>query len=243
MKVAGIHPVEELLKTSKTLEAAYIKRHYKTKALENIIKNLKDKGIPVHFVPKEKLDRLYKGNHQGIVIIASDLQYTPLEETVREAFRKTSYPVFLLLDGITDARNLGAIIRSAAAFEINGIIVPAHGSAPLNTDVIKISTGAAFSVPISRVNHLLDAIFYLKNYNVEIIAATGKTDNKLENFKFTKSVGLIMGNEQKGIQKHLLKNADTRLKIDISSKVESLNVSVATAIFLYEIHKQLITKK
>ena len=239
MKVAGIHSVEELLKTSKPIREVYIKQSSASKTLNKIYEKLRERNIPVKFVPKEKLDRLYKGNHQGIVVITSGLEYVPLETMIENAFEITDFPVFLLLDGITDARNFGAILRSAAAFEVNGVIIPAYGAAPLNEDVIKISSGAAFYIPVSRVNHLLDAIYFLRNYDVELIAATGEAEANLENFRFTRPVGLIMGNEQKGIQKKVLKNADARLRIAISPKVESLNVSVATAVFLYEIHKQL----
>ena len=239
MKIGGIHSIEELLKTGRPIRKAYVKTPFHSNSLHQIIKELKSRNIPVKSVPKEKLNKLYKGNHQGIVVFTSPVHFKNLDETIEKAFKEKPYPIFLLLDGITDTRNFGAILRSALAFEVSAVIISADGSAPINEDVVRMSSGAIFHLTITRVNHLMDAVYYLKEYGVKIIAAAGNAKATLENYRFSYPVGLIMGNEQKGIRKQLLKKADARLKINISPKMESLNVSVATAIFLYEIHKQL----
>jgi len=239
MKVAGIHPVEELLRGEKKINEIYVAIHSRSPAIKTLISQLQQKNIPIKYVPREKLNKLYRGNHQGIVAVIAPLEYADLDEMIARAFQRRSNPYFLLLDGVTDARNLGAIIRSAAAFEADGIILPAHGSAPLNEDVVRMSAGGIFHVPVARVNHLLDAVYALKQHDAEIIASTGYADEALEQYRFTRPVGLIMGSEQKGVGKSLLRQADKKLKISISPQIESLNVSVATAVFLYEIHKQL----
>ncbi len=242
MKIAGIHAIEELLKTGKPIEKVFILRNTESAVLKQLAGIFRRKGIPVQYVPKQKLNTLFQGTHQGIIAIVSEFSYTDMEKMVQDAFNQTDTPVFLLLDGITDTRNFGAVLRSAAAFEVNGIIVPAHHSAPLNKEVVKTSAGGIFKIPISRVNHLADALFYLKSYQVEIIAATEKSHTYLEQFTFSKPVGLIMGNEHKGISNRLIALSDFKLKINISTQMDSLNVSVATGIFLYEIHKQLKLK-
>ncbi len=239
MKVAGIHAVEELLKSEKNIEKVFVNQKQPSKIIERLLARFRGKNIPVKFVPPEYLHKLYKGNHQGIIAITSPVEFFPLEKSVETALKKEKTPLFLLLDGITDARNFGAIIRSAVAFEADGLIIPAHHSAPVNEDTVKMSAGTVFHIRISRVKHLSDALFLLKSYGFEIVAATEKANKTLENHTFSKPVALIMGNESKGIGKQLLKISDTLLKINMAPQVDSLNVSVATAIFLYEIHKQL----
>lgn len=238
MKVAGIHPIEELLKSKLHVSEVFVKDPVPPRVAA-LVKSFQQRKVPVKKVPAKKLDKIYKGVHQGIVAVISAVEYADFENLVDEAFRRHSKPVFLLLDGITDARNFGAILRSAVAFEADGIIVPAHHTAPLNDDVAKISTGALFHIPVARVNHLADAVFFLQTRGVEVVASAGQAKKALETYTFRSAVALIMGNEQKGISQRLLKLADTRLKISISPRMESLNVSAATAVFLYEIHRQL----
>jgi 23S rRNA (guanosine2251-2'-O)-methyltransferase len=243
MKVTGINAVYELLESGKTIEKVLVKQNPQSEGLKRLIGLCRDKGIPVKFVPVQKLDKLFKGVHQGVVAFVSPVEYVALETLVEQAFAQTGHPVFLLLDGITDTRNFGAILRSAAAFEVNGVIVPANNSAPLNDEVAKTSAGGIFKTAICRVKHLADAVYYLKSYGTEIIAATEKAGHMLETYRFEKPVALIMGNEHKGISGQLLKQADVKLKINISPGVDSLNVSVAAAVFLYEIHRQFFSSK
>ncbi len=239
MKITGYHSVLEALEENRAIEKVFVLQSAQTARIRELIAKLKKKNIPVSFVPKEKLHRLSPDKNVSIVALLSPISYVSPEQLVEEAFSVSDKPVFLLLDGITDTRNLGAIIRSAAAFGVAGIFLPANNSAPLTKETVRMSTGNIFKVPLSRVNHLKDAVFLLKASRVEIIAASEKTKENLETHTFSKSVALLVGNENKGINPSLLKLADKILKINMENNVDSLNVSVATAIFLYEIHKQL----
>ncbi len=243
MKVAGIHSVRELLHRDKPVEKVFVKQNSDHEALRNLIAQFRSRNVPVKYVPQRKLDKLFRGNHQGIVAIVPPVRFMALEDLVQRAFQSVEKPVFVLLDGITDTRNLGAIIRSAVAFEADGIIIPEHHSAPVNEEVAKTSSGGIFHIPLTKVKHLSDAVFYLQSSGVEIIAATEKAATGLDGYKFTAPVGIIMGDEHKGVSHQLLKISNKRLKINISGKMDSLNVSVAAGIFLYEIHKQLKLEK
>jgi len=239
MKIAGYHSVLEALEENRAIEKVFVLQSAQTARIRELIAKLKKKNIPVSFVPKEKLHRLSPDKNISIAAFLSPINYVSPEQLVEEAFSASETPVFLLLDGITDTRNLGAIIRSAAAFGVAGIFLPANNSAPVTEETVRMSTGNIFKVPLSRVSHLKDAVFLLKASGVEIIAASEKTQENLETYTFSKPVALLVGNEHKGINPSLLKTADKMLKINMENNVDSLNVSVATAVFLYEIRKQL----
>tara|TARA_B110000093_G_C12724659_1_gene307707 strand:+ start:48 stop:632 length:585 start_codon:yes stop_codon:yes gene_type:complete len=194
-------------------------------------------------VPKERLERFKNKNHQGAIATISKIEFIEVEELIESAFKNNDSPTFILLDGITDARNVGAILRSCAATGVNGLIIPQTGSAPINDDTIKTSAGGAFKVPISRVNHLKDAVYLLKSYKTQIIAVSEKSNENLFNLKIEKSAAVIMGSEDKGIQSSLLKICDSSIKLPMEKGVDSLNVSVACGIVLYEkIRQQLASK-
>jgi len=239
MKIGGVHPIEEALAEGQSIEKVFVARGHESEQRNKLVARLRREGIPVQWVPRAKLDKLFKGQHQGIVALMAPVSYVELEDMVSAAFRRHSRPAFLLLDGITDTRNMGALFRSAAAFAFDGIIVPASGSASLSGEGFKTSAGAIFKIPVARVSHLLDAVYYLQSEGVEVVAATEKANTLLETYRFERPVALVLGNEHKGIQPSILKKADTALKIHISPQMDSLNVSVAGAIFMYEINRQL----
>ncbi|NPA42776.1 MAG: 23S rRNA (guanosine(2251)-2'-O)-methyltransferase RlmB [Chlorobi bacterium] len=241
MKVAGIHGVTELLASGRPVQQVWVKEGGRSPRLEGLVSRLREAGVPVKYVPRQKLDKLYGGVHQGVVAETSPVEWVPLEELADRAFAAKDKPVFVLLDGVTDARNLGAILRTAWAFDADGVIMPAHRAAPVNEDTVRTSAGAVFHVPLVKVNHLADAIYYLQSLGAEAVAATGKAALPLEMYRFTRPVALIMGDEHKGISRKVEQAADTRLKITMNPAVDSLNVSVAAAVFLYEIHKQFMS--
>ncbi len=242
MIIAGIHPIEEALREGKTLEKVLVNNSGDSAALQKLLSQLRSAGVPVKYVPAVKLNKLYAGAHQNIVAFVAPVNFESLPEAVSRAFKRHNYPVFVLLDGITDTKNLGAILRSAAAFEADAVVLPAHGSAGITDETVKSSAGGIFKVDLVRVPHLLDAVYHLQSENFRVVAATEKSDQYLETYHFETPVALLMGNEQKGINKRLLQMADDRLRIRISPQTDSLNVSVATGIFLYEIHRQLFEK-
>ena len=188
-------------------------------------------------MPVEKLNYLSKNkNHQGVVAKISPITYADLETVLESITEKL--PLILILDQITDVRNFGAIIRTAECCGVDAIVIPNQGSAPLNADTIKTSAGAAFKVPICKVNHLLDALYLLQASAIQIVALTEKTNNTIYQTDFNKPTALILGSEHKGISNSLVKFDYNKFKLPLLGDIDSLNVSVACGVALFEIIRQ-----
>jgi 23S rRNA (guanosine2251-2'-O)-methyltransferase len=184
----------------------------------------------------EKLNSLSKNqNHQGVVAKISEIEFQDLETVIANT---KNTPLYLLLDQITDVRNFGAILRTAECSGVTAVIIPTQGSASLNADAIKTSAGAAFKVPICKVNHLLDAIYILQAEGIQIVSITEKTDDSIYTIDFKRPTALVMGSEHKGISNAILKISDAKGKLPLLGEIESLNVSVACGIALYEVVRQ-----
>jgi 23S rRNA (guanosine2251-2'-O)-methyltransferase len=246
-KIFGLRAIIEAINSGKEIEKVYLQKEIKGDLANELNRLIKNNNISSSFVPVEKLNKLTKTdrtqiqNHQGAVAKISSITFIDLEELIDKVINSNNkIPLFLLLDQITDVRNVGAIIRTAECTGVDGIIIPTHGSAPVNADAIKTSAGAAFKIPISKVNHLLDAIYQLKAANIQIVAVTEKTDTSLYKVKFNKPTALILGSENKGISNSVLKIVDFKGKIPLLGDIESLNVSVACGVALYEIVRQRV---
>ena len=237
--IYGIHPVMEALKSGKTIDKLFIQKGLKGRLSAELIELLRANNTGYKVVPVEKLNRLTKENHQGVVGFISPVQFQDLEQ-ILEDINPDIPVVFILLDGITDPRNFGAIIRTAAATNVAGVIIPENNSAPVNEDVVKTSAGGIFKIPLIKVKHLKDAVLLFKSYGIKIIAATEKTNQSVYDVKLTENIALLMGSEGKGIQPALLKMSDEKVKLPMSEHIESLNVSVACGVFLYESVRQKI---
>ena len=161
-----------------------------------------------------------------------------IEELIDNSLEKNGNPTFILLDGITDVRNFGAIIRTAVATNVAGIIISQSNSAPINSDVVKTSAGTLFNMPICKVNNLKDAIMHLKASNIEIISLTENAEKSIYERVLDKPIAIILGSENKGISNGLLSISDDKIHIPISNKIDSLNVSVAFSVMIFEIIKQ-----
>jgi 23S rRNA (guanosine2251-2'-O)-methyltransferase len=198
----------------------------------------KQQTVKVSYVPIQKFRKFEDLNHQGVIAHISQITYQDFESTVEAVLETKAYPLFLLLDGITDVRNLGAILRTAECTGVDAIVLPKSGSAQVNNETIKTSAGAAFNISICKVDHLKDAIFYLKSSGVELVAATEKTENSIYDLELNKPLAIIMGGEGDGIQSSILKLADQRGKLPLMGNIESLNVSVACGAILYETVRQ-----
>jgi 23S rRNA (guanosine2251-2'-O)-methyltransferase len=235
--IYGIKPMLEAITANKPIDKLFIQHQLKGDGIINLKRILRKKEIVYKMVPVEKLNRLTKENHQGVVGFISPIKFENLE-TILEKNTDSEISTYLLLDGITDPRNFGAIIRTSVATKTKAIIIAENNSSPINEEVIKTSTGAIFNIPIIKVKHLKDAVFLLKSYGIEIIAATEKTNVLLYNVKLEKNTAIIMGNEGKGISKTILNLSDRKIKIPMSDNIDSLNVSVACALFLYEKYRQ-----
>ena len=203
--------------------------------MDNIKRKIIEKKIKISFVPIEKLNKLSKNNHQGIVASISPVKTLDIQDLENSIEKKATR--FLILDNITDTKNFGAIVRSAECLGIDGVIISKTGSSPINGDTIKSSSGAIFNIPIYKLDHIKDAMFLLKEKEIEIIGADEKSNSSIFDFKFSKKTAIVMGSEGKGISKSILNLCDKTLKIPMKGKIGSLNVSVACGIILAELSR------
>ena len=203
--------------------------------MDNIKRKIIEKKIKISFVPIEKLNKLSKNNHQGIVASISPVKTLDIQDLENSIEKKATR--FLILDNITDTKNFGAIVRSAECLGIDGVIISKTGSSPINGDTIKSSSGAIFNLPIYKLDHIKDAMFLLKVKDIVIIGADEKSNTSIFDFKFSKKTAIVMGSEGKGISKSILNLCDKTLKIPMKGKIGSLNVSVACGIILAELSR------
>ena len=199
---------------------------------------METKNITINTVPIEKLNRLTRGNHQGIVAVTSPIAFHSLETVVESALSGVKTPLFLILDQISDVRNFGAILRTAECTGVNAVIIQKSGGAPITGDTVKTSAGAIFKIPICKVDHIKDAIFYLQASNVKTIAATEKTNQTIYATDLTTPLAIVMGSEGKGVSHSVLNLVDEKAALPLLGEINSLNVSVACGAFLYEVVRQ-----
>ncbi len=237
-QIYGIRAVIEAINANETIDKVFIQKGLKGDLFKELEALLRKNRINVAYVPIEKLNRLTKGNHQGVITNISPISFYTIENLVEEVLSKKKTPLFLLLDQLSDVRNFGAIIRTAECTGVDGIIIQKKGAAPVTADTIKTSAGAAFKVPIARVDHIKDAVFYLQASGISITAATEKTNNTIYDVSFKEPCAIIMGAEDKGVSPSVIKAADQVAKLPLLGEIESLNVSVACAVFLYEVVRQ-----
>lgn len=235
-----MHPVMKAIQSGQHIDKIFVQKNLQGQSFYKLKDLLETHSIAYKIVPIEKLHRLTRENHQGVVAFVSPVKIWTLEELLSKETQNIQS--FILLDGITDPRNFGAIIRTAVAADVSGVIISENNSAPINEDVVKTSAGGIYNIPIARSKHLLDAIFLLKSYDFKIFAASEKSNTLIYDVNFKEKFGLIMGSEGKGISKNLLKNSDQIIKIPMSDKMQSLNVSVATGVILYEYVRQHIKR-
>ena len=220
------------------VDKVFIQKEISGELMKDLMKVMKRANVNFSYVPVEKLNRLTPNNHQGAVASISPIGFIDLEHLVEATVESGKIPLFLILDQISDARNFGAIIRTAECTGVNGIIVQKAGSAPVNGDTVKTSAGAVFNVPICKVEHIKDAIFYLQGSGIKTVAATEKTDHNIYDIDLKDGVAIIMGSEDRGINPSVLKIVDEKAKLPMFGTIGSLNVSVACGAFLYEAVRQ-----
>ena len=236
--IFGIYPVKEALHQDIVFDKVYIQKDISNPKIEQIVKILEKDNVTLSFVPAEKLYKLTKGNHQGIVAISSPIAFKSLEEVVEKALKKDTAPLFVILDQISDVRNFGAILRTAECTGVDAVIVQKKGGAPVSGDTVKTSAGAIFNIPIVKTDHIKDAIFYLQGSGITTIAATEKTDESIYNMSLNVPVAIIIGSEGRGVSKSVLQLVDHKASLPMSGEINSLNVSVACGAFLYEVVRQ-----
>lgn len=235
----GMHPVTEAVLSGKSIEKVVFKQGLEGPQFRNLMALLKEKDIPCQFVPSERMNKIDKGGRsQGVVAYMAQIDYTPFEEAVENGFRKSDAPIFIMLDGVSDVRNLGAIARTAECAGVSAIIVPAKGGAAINAEAIKVSAGALLRIDTCKTQNLRIPIYYLKERGFQIVAATEKTESLIYEADFKRPTVIVMGSEGKGISDSVMKLCDVKVKIPMHGEIESLNVSVATSIILFEVVRQ-----
>jgi 23S rRNA (guanosine2251-2'-O)-methyltransferase len=236
--IFGIHAVREALLAGKDLDKVLVRRGGGSDLFMQLAGELRRQGIPVQHVPVEKLDRITRKNHQGVIAWLSQIAYSDITLVLPAVFESGEEPLILLLDGISDVRNFGAIARSAACAGVHAIVIPDSGSAAINPDAIKTSAGALHRIPVCRVRDLVSTVRFLKESGLRVFAATEKAEELVYRADMTGPLCMIMGSEERGISAALLKESHQWVSIPMKGTISSLNVSVAAGIMLFEVVRQ-----
>ena len=236
--IFGLRPLIEAIKAGKSVERILLKKGLHGSLYYELVNLIRERGLPYQPVPAERLNQITRKNHQGVVAWISAIEFHDLENLLPHIFEKGDDPFLLLLNGISDVRNFGAIARTAECFGVHGIIIPEKGAARINADAVKTSAGALHSIPVCRVKSIVKSLGFLKDSGLRIIATTEKSDSYIYKYDLTGPSVVILGSEERGISRELLALADCQMSIPIGGKTGSLNVSVAAGIILYEIMKQ-----
>ncbi len=236
--VFGTRAVIEAIKNGKTIDKILVKKGLNNELFRELQLLIKESNILVQSVPVEKINRLTRKNHQGVLAFISPIVFDNIENILPGIYEKGQDPLILILDQITDVRNFGAIVRSAECAGVHAIIIPEKGMARIGADAVKTSAGALHNLPICRVNNLYKTVQFLIDSGIHIVAATEKGDKLYTDTNFDCPVGIVMGSEDDGISQQILSIANEQLKIPILGKIESLNVSVSAALMIYEAVRQ-----
>jgi len=234
----GTRSVIEAIKQNKTIDKILIKKGLRNELFRELQTLIKEDNIPVQYVPIEKINRITRKNHQGILAFISPIVFDNIETVLPAIYESGEDPLLLVLDQVTDVRNFGAIVRSAECAGVHAIIIPEKGMARIGADAVKTSAGAIHHLPICKVANIYKTIQFLSESGIRIVAATEKGSKVYTESEFNIPVAIILGSEENGISQQLLNIADEKLKIPIYGNIESLNVSVSSAIMMYEAIRQ-----
>lgn len=236
--IYGIRPVMEAIEAGKEFDKIMLQKGLNNPLISELFQMLRKNNIIFQYVPIEKLNRITRKNHQGVIAFTSLVSYTPVEEIIAGVFEKGENPFLILLDRVTDVRNLGAIARTAECVGAHAIIIPEQNTAQINSDAIKSSAGALLKIPVCRERNLKNTLNYLKSSGLVIIGASEKANNMMYDCDMTRPLALVMGSEEDGISEEYLKLCDELISIPMKGEIASLNVSVATGVITYEIIRQ-----
>lgn len=236
--IFGIKPIIEVIKSGKTIDKLFIQKGLHNESFAILWKLVRENRINYKHVPVEKMNRLTKKNHQGVFAFISPIDFYNIEDVIPNLYEEGKSPLILVLDRITDVRNFGAITRTAECSNVDCIIVPEQNSAAINSDAMKTSSGALNNIKICRTWNLKMTLQMLKDSGIQIVSCTEKTNNKIYSVNYQIPTAIILGSEENGISSEFLKLSDEKVKIPILGNIESLNVSVACGVILYEIVRQ-----
>ena len=236
--IFGIRPVLEAINSGKNIDKLMIRKGLKGELYYELMTLVKQFEIPVQIVPNERINRVTPKNHQGVLAFISPIEFQNIEQILPSLYEKGIVPLIVILDKVTDVRNFGAISRTAECAGVDAVIIPDKGSARISADAVKTSAGALHNVPVCRVKSLTKIIRFLQDSGVQIIAATEKASDYYYQVDFTMPTAILMGAEDRGVAIEYLKICDKMVKIPVLGEIESLNVSVAASILIYEAVKQ-----
>ena len=236
--IFGIRAVIEAVEAGKEIDKILVKKDLQGDLAKELFDLIKGRGFFVQRVPVERLNRITRKNHQGVIAFISSVTYQKAEDLVPFLFEQGKNPFFVMLDGVTDVRNFGAIARTCECAVVDAVIIPVRGSASVNADAVKTSAGALHTLPVCREQNLRSTLQYLKDSGFRIVAATEKGDYDYTKADYTGPLCIIMGAEDTGVSYENLALCDEWVKIPMLGTIESLNVSVAAGILIYEAVKQ-----
>ncbi|MBT4775889.1 MAG: 23S rRNA (guanosine(2251)-2'-O)-methyltransferase RlmB [Crocinitomicaceae bacterium] len=237
--IYGIRAVIEAISSEKEINKILIQQGIQGDLFSELKNLLKEKDIPVQNVPFQKLNKLSKnGNHQGVIAIVSPIEYGNLEEIVEKKIQEEQDLLLLILDRLTDVRNLGSIARSAECLGVDAIIIPKYGAAQVTADAVKTSAGALNKITVCREDNLRDTLLLLQQFGVIVAACSEKATNGIDKVNLKVPLAIVMGSEENGVSKEIYKRCDTHFQIPMSGQLESMNVSVSCGIALYEVNRQ-----
>ena len=236
--VFGIRAVMEAIDSGKEIESLFVQRGLSGPLFAEFKALVKEHNISFQQVPIEKLNRITRKNHQGIIAVISPITYQDIEDLLPVIYEKGETPLLLMLDGVTDVRNMGAIARTAECAGVHAIIVPKKGSAEINPDAIKTSAGALYKIPVCRQDSLSRVARFLIDSGVQLVVSTEKTKESIYDVDYTTPSCIIMGAEDVGVSDDLIRISDKLAKIPMFGEIESLNVSVSAAVVIYEAVRQ-----
>ncbi|MEA4916580.1 23S rRNA (guanosine(2251)-2'-O)-methyltransferase RlmB [Proteiniphilum sp.] len=236
--IFGIRAVIEAVEAGKDIDKVLVKRELSGELFLEMQELLRRYEIPMQKVPLERIDRITRKNHQGVIAFTSAVTYQKLEDIVPFLYEEGKTPFILVLDGLTDVRNFGAIARTCEVAGVDAIVIPARGSVSVNADAIKTSAGALHSIPVCREKSLKEAIVFLKNSGIKVVAATEKAATFYTQTDLSVPVAIVMGSEDMGVAPEHLRICDELVRIPQSGTIQSLNVSVAAGVLIYEVVRQ-----
>lgn len=236
--IYGRHPVVDAARAGAPIDKIFLQQGTRGEIEKELRHLCKELDIPLQVAPKERLDKFTKGNHQGVLAFLSLITYHRIEDVLPGIYEQGEVPLLLILDGVTDVRNFGAIARSAACCGVHAIIIPQKGSAQINADAMKASAGALSKIPVCRENSLVNVVNLLRSSGVRLLAADLEAKRPVFKMDFTVPVALVMGAEDEGISHAVSRMVDERFIIPQKGTTDSFNVSVATGIALYEAMRQ-----
>ena len=236
--IFGTRAIIEAIHAGKEIDKILIKRDFQGELTKELFSLLKETNIPVQRVPQEKLDRLTRKNHQGAIAFISAITYQKLEDIIPFLYEEGKVPFIVLLDGITDVRNFGAIARTCECAGVDAIVIPPKNSVTVNADAIKTSAGALHSLPVCKEKSITEAIKFLKDCGIKVIAATEKAEKEYLESDYNVPVAIVMGAEDFGVAMDNLRICDEMVRIPLSGTIASLNVASATAVLAYEVVRQ-----